>query len=156
MTITAGCSYYANLSGRVVDGPTGRPIKGGLVVAQWTKPRGMPGLQHHELHKITETETDHNGKFTISGTFGFLLDSPEMIIYKAGYTPWRNDMIFPGGTDRLTKDHEWKTDVTYKLDVFTGKYTASELYMFLGHGMLGWGGSDMPKFTDLMNKLPVY
>lgn len=154
LTITSGCSYYANLSGTVVDGATGRPIEGALVVAQWTKPRGIPGMQYHELHKITETLTDKEGKFSISGTSGFLLDLPKMIIFKAGYIPWRNDMTFPGG--KLNKDNEWNNAITYKMDVFTNKYTSMQLYDFLDYGTtIGRGINKAPIFTEVMQKLPI-
>ncbi len=114
LTVCCSCSYYQDITGKVVDNETGQPIEGALVVAQWTKPRGIPGLQHHELHKIVETITDHEGKFSLTGTSGYLLDPPEMIIYKEDYIPWRNDMVFPNL--EKTKDNLWSNKETYKLD----------------------------------------
>lgn len=137
LMITAGCSHYPDITGKVIDNVTGKPIEGAVVVAQWTKPRGMPGEQYHDLHKITETLTDKEGKFSLSGTTGFILDPPEMIIYKEGYIPWRNDMVFP--SRNIVKDHEWNNNVTYKLDIFTDKYTIRQLSQFMDSAIIGFG-----------------
>lgn len=146
-----GCSYYSSINGKVLDNTTGKPIEGAVVVAQWTKSRGIPGMQYHDLHKITETLTDKEGKFSLSGTFALFIDPPEMIICKEGYIPWRNDMTFPGG--RKNKDNEWNHNMTYKLDVFTDKYTYGQLYSFLDHGMMGIYRSEVPITSNLMLKL---
>ena len=148
---SSGC-YYSGINGKVVDNTTGQPIEGAVVVAQWTKSRGIPGMPIHDPHKIIETLTSKEGAFFLSGTFGLLIDPPEMIIYKEGFIPWRNDMIFPGGRDRLAKDHEWKNNMTYKLDIFTNKYSLSQLYNFLDHGIIGGGAYETPIFSELMRK----
>jgi hypothetical protein len=151
--ICCSCGFYTGLNGKVVDNVTGQPLEGAVVVAQWTKPRGIPGLQYHDLHKIIETLTDKEGSFSLSGTFGVLIDPPEMLIYKKGYIPWRNDMVFPGG--HITKDHEWNNDVTYKLDVFTDKYTYRQLYSFLDYGMIGNGRSEVPIISNSMREISM-
>lgn len=151
LMITSGCSYYPGISGKVVDSATGKPIEGVIVVAQWTKFCGWLGEQQRDLHKIVETLTDKEGKFSLGGTMGFVLDPPEMIIYKEGYIPWRNDSTFP---DKDSDNHEWKNNVTYKLDVFTDKYTASQLSDFLQSGMiLGMGRKESTIFTNVANKI---
>lgn len=151
--VCCSCGFYAGISGKVVDNVTGKPLEGAVVVAQWTKTRGIPGLQYSDLQKITETLTDKEGTFSLSGTFGLLLEPPRMIIYKVGYIPWRNDMVFPGG--HITKDHEWNNDVTYKLDVFSDKYTYRQLYSFLDYGMIGNGRTEVPIISDLMRKISM-
>jgi DNA-binding protein len=92
-----GCNFYGGIKGTVLDNAAGKPIEGAVVVAQWVKERGFPGMRYHNLHKITESLTDKNGKFSLNGTIGILLEPPEMIICKEGYIPWRNDMVYPGG-----------------------------------------------------------
>ena len=141
-----GCSHYSDISGRVVDGSTGKPIEGALVVAQWTKPRGLPGMQYHDLHKIVETLTDKDGQFLLGGTSGFIVNQPEMIIYKEGYIPWRNDSIFPSSS--IVKEHEWKNNVTYRLEAFTGEYSYQQLYGFLDFGIIGGDGRRTPIFFE--------
>jgi hypothetical protein len=152
MLIISGC-YYPGIKGKVIDSATGKPIVGALVVAQWTNKHGF-GLTYHTLSKIIETLTDKDGSFSLSGNYNPFVEPPEMIIYKEGYIPWRNDMIFPGGTDKLSKDHEWKNHVTYKLSVFSDKYTTIQISNFLDLGMMGRGNSNVPIFTDVKRKLP--
>lgn len=147
------CSFYNGLNGTVVDNATGQPLEGALVVVQWTKPRGIPGLQYRDLHKIAETLTDKQGAFSIDGTIGFLLDPPEMLIYKDGYIPWRNDMDFPGG--HRNKDNEWKHNITYRLDIFTDKYTYRQLYHFLDTGMMGNSRKEVPMSSKLMRDISM-
>lgn len=153
LVLVSGCSHYSDISGKVVDNATGKPIKGAVVVAQWTNTRGIPGMQYHNLHRIVETLTDKEGKFSISGTSGFIINPPEMIIYKEGYTPWRNDQIFP--SCNIVKNHEWFSYMTYKLDVFTDKYTFEQLYSFLDAAIMGSGGPETPTFNDLHHKISV-
>lgn len=143
-----GCSHYSGISGKVVDSATGKPIEGAIVVAQWTKARGWLGEQQRDLNKIIETLTDKEGKFSLSGNTGFALDPPEMIIYKEGYIPWRNDGIFP---DKNKQEHEWNNNVTYRLDVFTDKYTAEQLNQFLDSAIIGYG--DVPIFHKISNTI---
>lgn len=141
LIIISGCSRYSDISGKVVDGATGKPIEGALVVAQWTKTRGFPGLQHHDLHNIAETLTDKNGAFFLVGTSGFLIRPPQMIIYKEGYIPWRNDMIFP--SCNIVKSNEWFSNMTYKLEVFTREYSLNQLSQFLNSSIIGLGDAPM-------------
>ena len=146
---------YPPITGKVVDGVTGQPLEGALVVAQWTKKHGF-GLTYHDLNLITETLTDKEGVFAITKTPNdSFVEAPEMIIYKEGYIPWRNDMIFPGGSSKLAKQHEWNNNVTYKLDVFTNKYAYGQLYEFMDYGIIGSGGRDTPIFNELHQKLSV-
>lgn len=153
MMIICGCSYYSGISGKVVDNSTGKPIEGAIVVAQWTKARGWLGEQQRELHKIIETLTDKEGKFSLGGTTGFALDPPEMIIYKEGYVPWRNDMIFPS-TD-IVKNHELKNNETYMLEVFTDEYSFGQLYSFIDSAIIGIGGSETPVFNEMHHNISV-
>lgn len=149
-----GCSFYGGIKGTVIDNATGKPIEGAVVVAQWTKPRGLPGLQYHNLHKITETLSDNNGKFSLSGTIGILIDPPEMIVYKDGYIPWRNDMVYPGGRDIYAKNHEWQNHRTYRLDTFTGTdKEIIDLSDFTSHGFMIEGLGKTPKFDKYISLL---
>lgn len=151
--ISSGCSHYSDITGKVLDAVTGKPIEGAIVVVQWTNKRGWLGEQQRELHKIIETLTDKEGKFSLNGTTGFLLDPPEMLIYKDGYIPWRNDSIFP--SLNLVKNHEWNDKATYKLDEFTNKYTYVQLYSFLDYGMMGNRRNEVPITSNLMRKISM-
>jgi len=147
--IFTGCGHYSPIKGKVIDSTTGKPIEGALIVAQWTKKHGF-GLTYHTLSLITETVTDSEGVFEIKKTPNdIFVEPPEMIIYKEGYIPWRNDSIFPSCD--LVKKNEWKNNVIYKLDVFTNKYTARQLWEFLDTGIIGWGG--VPIFHKIDNEI---
>lgn len=149
-----GCSFYGGITGTVVDKATGKPIEGAVVVVQWTKTRGIPGLQYHNLHKITETLTDKKGTFFLSGTIGILLEPPEMIIYKEGYIPWRNDMVYPGGRDIYVKKNEWNNCQTYRLDTFTGVgKEIINMSIFTSQGFMDEGIVKTQKFNETVEGL---
>lgn len=152
VVFTLGCSHYSDIAGRVVDVTTGKPIEGALVVVQWTNTRGIPGLQYHKLHKIIETLTDQNGVFSISGTYGFLVDPPIMVIYKSGYVPSRNDSTLSESNTATAR--KWKPNLTYKLEPISNKYTRKEIWNFLDYGMtLGVGIKESEKFTEILRQL---
>lgn len=151
--VCCSCGFYTGLNGKVVDNVTGQPLEGAVVVAQWRKTRGVPGLQYSDLHKSVETITDKKGEFSLEGASGLLLESPRMVIYKTGYIPWRNDMVFPGG--QITKDHEWNNNLTYRLDVFTDKFTYRQLNSFLSYGIKVSGDRETPTYDNLMHQISV-
>lgn len=153
MLVGSGC-VYPGIKGRVVDSATGKPLEGALIVAQWTKKHGI-GLTYHDLYKINETLTDKDGVFSLSGTYDPFVEPPEMIIYKEGYIPWRNDSIFP--SCNKVKDYEWNNNVTYKLEVYTdNKYPVGRLYDFLDSGIMGRGRAEIPMFNKAQDIIPRY
>ena len=150
----AECKSYPPIKGTVVDNASGKPIEGALIVAQWTKKHGF-GLTYHELILITETLTDKDGKFAITKTPNdWFLEPPEMIIYKDGYIPWRNDSIFP--SCNIVKNNEWNDNATYKLELFTDKYSSRQLWLFLDTGIMGRGRSEIPMYNKVKDKIPRY
>jgi hypothetical protein len=151
--VCCSCGFYAGINGKVLDNVTGQPLEGALVVVQWSKTRGIPGLQYSDLHKIAETQTDKDGMFYMDGAFAFLLEPPIMLIYKEGYFPWRNDMEFPGGN--ITKDHEWKHNATYKLNILMDKQDYLRLHSFMDYGMGGNHGKEVPITSNVMNRILV-
>jgi hypothetical protein len=126
--LLSGC--YPTIEGTVVDATTGKPIEGALVLVQWTKEHGF-GDPYRTLYKVVETITDKHGYFTINGVYNPFVKPPEMIIYKTGYIPWRNDSIFP--SIAVVKNYEWKNKATYKLEEFSDKYSYAQLSSFLEH-----------------------
>ncbi len=89
--ILTGC--YPGITGKVVDAETGKPIRGALVLAQWTQGHGL-GFTYHTVYKTIETETNAEGAFSLSGVYRPLIDPPRMLIFSQGYVPWRNDRDF--------------------------------------------------------------
>jgi len=154
--IAFSCSFYGGIKGTVLDNVTGKPIEGAVVVSQWTKERGIPGMRYHKLHKITETLTDKNGKFTLSGTIGIRLEPPEMIIYRDGYIPWRNDMVYPGGMPGYIKNNEWHNWRVYRLDTFIGGGNEiHRLSHFTSTGFLAATEGHTPIFREIIGKLTM-
>jgi len=161
-SLLTGCSHYSDITGKVIDGATGKPIEGAVVVAEWMQFHGWLGEQQRELYKMIEANTDKEGKFSISGTTGMLLDPPVMIIYKEGYLPWRNDSIFPS-SDRV--NHEWNNNVTYKLNTYNSlakpvltysykdKFSLSQIESFIDSGLVGYDENSMPILTSKMRML---
>ncbi len=142
--LSTGC--YGEMTGTVVDTETGKPIEGAVILAQWTKTKGF-GLTHHVVHKIVEVETDNNGKFTISGTYDPFVDSPEVVIYKAGYVAWRNDFIFPDWERRT--DFKYRRGITIRLERFKESYSKEQHDYFIGSGIIGASFERTPKFSAI-------
>ena len=82
LSFTSGC--YLGITGTVIDAETQLPIQGAVVLAQWTDSHGI-GLTYHTVHKIEETETNKDGKFSLSGVYSPFVDTPVLVIYKNGY-----------------------------------------------------------------------
>ncbi len=146
--LLSGC--YPTIKGKVVDGATGKPIEGALVVVQWTKERIFPEPVR-TLYKIVETQTDKEGNFTISGVNDPFVKPPEMIIYKDGYVPWSNVSIFP--STNIVKDYEWKNNITYTLSEFDNKYTIEQLKYFMNASIMIDALDKVPKYDRMRSKI---
>ena len=142
--MTSGC--YAEMTGIVVDAETGQPIKGAVVLVQWTETKGLPGMSYHELHKIVEVETSEEGKFKVSETSNPLVGPPTVVIYKSGYVAWRNDFIFPGWKKQTNSSYQ--TGSVIKLEKFKETYSHEEHIDFIEYGIIGFYElpiTDLPK-----------
>jgi hypothetical protein len=143
-----GCGY-PGISGKVVDGVTGNPLAGAVVLAQWTKTHGFPGLTSHTVYKIEETETDKEGAFSLPGTYSPTVDPPKMVIYKKGYVPWRNDMTFE---KMETYDNViWQDNLTYKLEHWKDNYSKQSLILFID--VMGTNFNITPKFSKIESEI---
>jgi len=127
-----GC--YAEITGIVIDAETGQPIEGAVVLVEWTKTKGMPGMTYHESYKVIEVLTDREGRVTISGVINPLVDPPDVTIYKKGYVAWNNLFIFPDYRKR--KDFKWQNNYVFKLEKFKPEYTYSAHTLFIHGAML--------------------
>jgi len=131
-------------SGTVIDAETGKPVEGALAFAQWTNTQGLPGLTYHKVSALSETETDINGKFLLVGSFNPLADPPEVVVYKEGYTAWRNDYKFPTWEHRESVD----TDKII-LERFKEEFSLLEYSSFLNHGIM----EKTQKFKDVTTEV---
>jgi len=137
----------AEITGRVVDAETGKPVEGAVVLVQWTMTKGVPGMTHHEVHKIIEMETPQNGKIAIPKTFSPLINKPEIVIFKEGYIAWRSDIIYPGWQKRK----DLSDFLVIKMEKFKEEFSRYEHYGFLTHGIIGASSEMTPKFSKIAN-----
>jgi len=145
MFAISGC--YPGITGRVIDSETQMPIEGAIVLAQWTMTRGLPGLAYHTLYKSVETETDKDGKFSLSGVYSPFVDVPRLVICKKGYVTWRNDYIFPDYNKR-TDYNIWQSGYEYRLDQFKSEYSIGKHSMFMDLGIMDIDFNRIPKFAN--------
>jgi len=138
----AGC--YQEYTGTVVDAETGKPVEGAIVLVQWVKEKGLPGLAYHEVEKILEVETDEQGGFNVAENVG-ISDPPTVVIYKKGYVAWRNDYIFPGWEKREKID--WRKIAQVQLEHFKDEYSRDEHHGFMGHGIIGADYKKTPGYS---------
>ena len=80
---------------QIVDGDTGRPLEGVVVVAVWTA--RSPGEIHprREFHDVDELVSDADGRIVIPARGGTIpskpratVVGPEILMFKAGYGRW--------------------------------------------------------------------
>ncbi len=115
---SSGC--YAGLTGRVVDAETRRPIEGAVVLVEWSKTRGIPGMVTTKVYRVEEQITDVEGRVTLSGEFDPFVDPPEVTIYRMGYVAWNSERIFPTRKNRT--DFKWQRNYTFRLEKFKTGY----------------------------------
>ncbi len=121
-----GC--YATITGTVVDGDTGQPIEGAVVLAEWSITKGL-GLTYSKSHEVVEAVTDKEGKVTISGLFNPFVNHPSLTVYRKGYVAWNNQYIFPDRKRRL--DFKWSNDYVFRLEKFRPEYSYDKHTSFI-------------------------
>ena len=94
-----GCAALGEAAGpwrgQVVDGQTGQPLEGVVVLAVWEKV--SPGVVHmaRDFHDVDEAVTDPEGRFDIparnlSTANPFVeIEGPKLTMFKGGYGQWR-------------------------------------------------------------------
>ena len=124
MLCASGCS--GPLTGIVIDAETKMPIQGAIVHAEWFVTIGL-GLTRTETYATRESETDKEGKFTISGVLLLRpsIDPPEVIIYKKGYVAWDSKAIYSFPKYHIEKrtDFRWGRDYVFQLESFKKEYS---------------------------------
>lgn len=88
---TSACApikYDPALKGRVVDGETGEPIPGTVILREWNKHYTTLAGGHGEYYDARETVADENGEFKIPGKglmFFTNVTKGVAYVFKAGY-----------------------------------------------------------------------
>jgi len=125
-----GCSAEPKtITGTVMDAGTGQPVEGAVVLVEWTKAEGMPGLTSTKSYKVVEAVTDRDGKFSIEDVKKVLIDSPDVTVYKKGYVAWSSRWIFPDWRNRT--DFKWGKTNIFKLEHFKPEYSYDKHVSFI-------------------------
>lgn len=124
--LLTGC--YATISGTVIDAETEKPIEGAVILAEWTKTKGI-GHTSTESYKVVETLTDKDGKATIEGVFSLFANYPAVTVYKKGYVAWNSAYIFPDYKKRT--DFKWNNGYVFRLERFKPEYTYTDHTFFI-------------------------
>jgi hypothetical protein len=95
LQVLASTGCVESLKGQVLDAETGQPIQGAVVLGVWTTVEGLPGLHHHELVAVDETETDNQGRYALETPMSLRVDEEAVVVYKFGYVAWSNLFTFP-------------------------------------------------------------
>ena len=124
--MVSGCS--ASMTGTVVDGETGAPMEGAVVLIEWTRQTGI-GDKHTVSVKVVEKVTDKGGKFSVWGTLNPFVNPPDVTVYKKGYVAWSSRIIFPDWRNRT--DFKWGDSYTFRLEHFKSEYSYDEHTSFI-------------------------
>ena len=122
-----GCE--GKITGIVVDAETGKAIEGAVILVEWTKTKGLPGLTSHDSYKVVEVVTDKDGKASIEGVSSPFVDYPDVTVYKKGYVAWNNHYVFPDYKKRT--DFDWKNNYAFSLEKFKPEYSYDKHASFI-------------------------
>jgi len=125
--VMTGCE--GTITGIIVDAETGQPIEGGVILVEWRKAKGLPGMTYTESHKVVEVVTDKEGKASIEGVLSPFVDAPRVTVYKRGYVAWNNHYIFPDWKKRT--DFKWSNNYVFKLERFKSEYSYDKHLSFI-------------------------
>ncbi len=132
LVLTNGCE--GKITGIVVDAETGKPIEGAVILVEWTKTKGIPGLTSHDSYKVVEVVTNKDGKAVIEGVSRPFVDYPDVTVYRKGYVAWNNHYVFPDYKKRT--DFDWKNNYVFKLEKFKPGYSNDKHVDFIGTAIL--------------------
>ena len=115
----AGARAEGPFTAQIVDGETGAPLAGVVVVAKYEKK--TPGWVHPEtsFYDLDETVTDAEGRFTLAARSLPLstplshVEGPIFIFFKSGYKSWRFKGVESGeladpATNNERHDDAWR------------------------------------------------
>lgn len=130
LCMTPACMVTSKtITGTVIDAETGKAIEGAVVLVEWTKAEGVPGMASTKSYKVVEVVTDKDGKFIVEDVKKILIDSPDVTVYKKGYVAWSSRIIFPDWRNRT--DFKWGKTDTFKLEHFRPEYSYDKHTSFI-------------------------
>jgi len=122
------------MSAIVVDAESGQPIEGAVILVEWTKAKGLPGMSYTESYKVVEVVTDKEGKASVNGVLNPFVSAPRVTVYKKGYVAWNNEFIFPNYAKRT--DFKWSNNYVFKLEKFKPEYSYVKHTGFINSAIL--------------------
>jgi hypothetical protein len=137
MVFLSSCGYRG-ITGVVVESKTGKPVEGAVVLVEWTKTKGLPGLTYGETHKTVEAITGNDGAFRIPGVIDPFVNPPIVVVYKNGYVAWSSGYIFPSWEKR--SKFEYKNGLMIELDHFKKEYSHADHVLFLSSAAISGSG----------------
>lgn len=129
--VITGCE--GTITGIVVDAENGQPIEGAVILVEWTKVKGIPGMTHTESYKVVEAVTNKEGKASIEGVAAYFVSMPRVTVYKKGYVAWNNEYVFPDWKKRT--DFKWENNYVFKLEKFKPEYSYDKHIAFIRASM---------------------
>lgn len=128
--IISGCAEEPKtITGTVIDAETGHPVEGAVVLLEWTRSEGLPGLATTRSDKVMVATTGKDGKFTAEDVITVLADAPDVTVYKKGYVTWSSRIIFPDWRNR--KDFKWGKTDTFRIEQFRPEYSHDQHIAFI-------------------------
>jgi len=136
--------------GQVVDAETGQPIQGAVVLGVWTRVAGLPGLHHHELVAVKETETDAQGRFALETPASLRVDEEAITIYKFGYVAWSNLFVFPS----FARREDTRVPSKIPLERFPSGQSHQRHMSFVNDARASgmYGHDSIPKFSNAIRR----
>jgi hypothetical protein len=141
-----GANCYAATTWKVVDAETGAPIEEAIVLVEWTKTKGLPGLTYTESYEVIEAVTDSEGRVKVSRIHNPFVNRAHVTVYKKGYAAWNNRMIFPEFKKRT--DFKWENGYVFRLERFRDEYSYVKHIKFLRNSMRVQNLESKKKFYD--------
>ncbi|MBI4824868.1 MAG: hypothetical protein HY807_00395 [Nitrospirae bacterium] len=86
---TSLANYEGSFKGKVIDADTGKPIEKAVVLGTWYKEYATVAGAIHKFYDASETLTDQDGEFSLSGQGISMLSNVnpmDILIFKAGYS----------------------------------------------------------------------
>ena len=158
--LTCACNplYYTsdNISGKIINSDTGKPIKDAIVIANWDvhKPRFLHGSHYKNINKI-ETITNTDGEFILpswgpnySGfSWHMTAHFPRIFILKENYMP-------TSITNYSTKREDYDAAVKYRENSYEGYYIHTNIDFYPDNLIIKLEPvTDIVKYTKFLSAL---
>lgn len=136
----ASAAIYPTMSGTIIDAIAGKPVKGAIVLAYWTKSVLRPPIEAgSELIEARLVESDSDGRYRIDGIVKLLgplefKGDTVLVVYQPGYVA-HIEQEFRDGSKEINKDAN-----LIKLERIPANFDHGKHYDEIEHAL--WGIDD--------------